>query len=79
LCRRLKDEGTTFQDVKDDVRRELHLYYVRQTRLDFRGISEKPGFAKQAIFSRCCRRWFGQSPSQLRATRKSATAGNTLS
>ncbi|WP_159982750.1 MULTISPECIES: AraC family transcriptional regulator [unclassified Novosphingobium] len=67
LRRRLKDEGTTFQEVKDDVRRDLTLYYLRQTQIDFRRISEKLGFAEQAVFSRSCRRWFGQSPTQLRA------------
>ncbi|MFD2136446.1 helix-turn-helix domain-containing protein [Novosphingobium resinovorum] len=79
LRRRLKDEGTTFQDVKDDLHRDLSLYYLRKTRLDFRGISEKLAFAEKAVFSRSCRRWSGQSPSQLRAAPKSATARGTLS
>lgn len=69
LRRRLKQEGTSFQEVKDDVRRGLTLYYLQQTGLDFRGISEKLGFAEQAVFSRSCRRWFGQSPTQLRSVR----------
>ncbi|AXB79644.1 AraC family transcriptional regulator [Novosphingobium sp. P6W] len=83
LRRRLKHEGTTFQDVKDGVRRDLTIYYLRQTQLDFRGISEKLGFAEQAVFSRSCRRWFGQSPSQLRvggtATIKHALARSMVS
>ncbi|MEE4452935.1 AraC family transcriptional regulator [Novosphingobium resinovorum] len=69
LRRRLNQEGTSFQEVKDDVRRDLTLYYLQQTNLDFRGISEKLGFAEQAVFSRSCRRWFGQSPTQLRGPR----------
>ncbi|WP_404477067.1 AraC family transcriptional regulator [Novosphingobium sp. BL-52-GroH] len=79
LRRRLKDEGTSFQDVKDDVRRDLTLYYLRQTQLDFRSISEKLGFAEQAVFSRSCRRWFGQSPTQLRATAAPKVQHRTLS
>ncbi|WP_232495266.1 AraC family transcriptional regulator [Novosphingobium kaempferiae] len=66
LRRRLQQEGTGFQAVKDDVRRDLTLYYLQQTRLDFRDISEKLGFAEQAVFSRSCRRWFGRSPTQIR-------------
>lgn len=66
LRRRLRQEDSSFQQVKDEVRRDLTLYYLERTDLDFRGISEKLGFAEQSIFSRSCRRWFGKSPSQLR-------------
>jgi AraC-like DNA-binding protein len=66
LRRRLSQEGSSFQAVKDEVRRDLMLYYLNQTRLDFRSISEKLGFAEQSIFSRRCRRWFGKSPRELR-------------
>jgi AraC-like DNA-binding protein len=75
LRRRLKDEGTSFQEVKDEVRRELTLYYLSQTSLDIRSISEKLGFAEQSIFSRSCRRWFGRSPSALKAQRRDVTRG----
>ena len=68
LRRRLKQEGSSFQEVKDEVRRDLALYYLERTELDFRRISEKLGFAEQSIFSRNCRRWFGQSPGEIRRT-----------
>lgn len=67
LRRRLRQEGISFQDVKDEVRRDLTLYYLECTTLEFRSISEKLGFAEQSIFSRSCRRWFGTSPGKLRA------------
>lgn len=79
LRRRLKEEGTSFQDVKDGVRRDLTLYYLQQTDLDFRGISEKLGFAEQAVFSRRCQRWFGQSPTSMRSTRRLQEKGSILS
>lgn len=66
LRRRLRQEGSSFQQVKDEVRRDLTRYYLERTELDFRGISEKLGFAEQSIFSRSCRRWFGTSPTRLR-------------
>lgn len=69
LRRRLRQEGSSFQDVKDEVRRDLTLYYLERTALDFRSISEKLGFAEQSIFSRSCRRWFGQPPGKLRQAR----------
>jgi AraC-like DNA-binding protein len=60
-------EGTSFQQVKDEVRRDAMLYYIRQTNLDFAVISEKLGFAEQAVLTRICNRWFSASPSQLRS------------
>ena len=66
MRRRLAQEGSSFQKVKDEVRRDLMLYYLNQTALDFCSISEKLGFAEQSIFSRRCRRWFGKSPRELR-------------
>lgn len=66
LHRRLADEGTTFQQVKDDARRDLLAYYLGQTDLDCGRISERLGFAEQSVLSRNCRRWFGAPPSTLR-------------
>ncbi|MCB2073736.1 MAG: AraC family transcriptional regulator [Novosphingobium sp.] len=66
LHRRLEAEGTTFQKVKDEVRRDVMLYYLHQTNLSLSGISEKLGFAEQSILTRNCCRWFGMPPSKLR-------------
>jgi AraC-like DNA-binding protein len=67
LHRRLAGEGTSFQRIKDEVRRDFMLYYVQQTALDFCAISEKLGFAEQSVMSRYSHRWFARSPSALRA------------
>jgi AraC-like DNA-binding protein len=66
LHRRLRSEGTSFQQVKDEVRRDVMLYYVQQTKLDFARISEMLGFAEQSIMTRRCNRWFSMPPSRLR-------------
>lgn len=66
LHRRLGAEGTSFQQVKDEVRRDVLLYYLRQTQLDFSTISEKLGFAEQSVLTRRCRRWFSAPPTQVR-------------
>ncbi len=66
LHRRLGAEGTSFQQVKDEVRRDVLLYYLRQTELDFSTISEKLGFAEQSVLTRRCRRWFAAAPTQVR-------------
>ena len=66
LHRRLKEEGTSFRSLKDDVRRNLLRYYLQRTDLDLSTISEKLGFAEQSVMSRFCQRWLCTSPSMLR-------------
>ncbi|MEW9856336.1 AraC family transcriptional regulator [Novosphingobium sp. M1R2S20] len=67
LHRRLRESGTTFQKIKDQVRCELVRYYVRHTELSFLWITGKLDFAEQAVFTRFCRRHLGVSPTELRA------------
>lgn len=67
LHRRLRAENSSFQQVKDEVRRELMTYYLCQTGLDFAHISERLGFAEQSVFTRNCNRWLAASPTQVRA------------
>jgi AraC-like DNA-binding protein len=67
LHRRLRSEGTSFQQVKDEVRRDAILYYLQQTNLDFAAISERVGFAEQSVLTRICHRWFSASPTELRS------------
>lgn len=67
LHRRLQAEGTSFQQVKDEVRRDVMLYYLQQTRFDFARISERLGFAEQSVMTRTCNRWFAASPTGVRA------------
>jgi AraC-like DNA-binding protein len=66
LHRHLHAEGTSFQKIKDEVRRDVMLYYLRQTRLDFSRISERLGFAEQSVMTRSCQRWFAASPTRVR-------------
>lgn len=73
LHRRLAAEETSFQQVKDEVRRDVLLYYLRQTGLDFSTISEKLGFAEQSVLTRRCRRWFGAPPTQVRQQHRAGT------
>jgi AraC-like DNA-binding protein len=77
LHRRLRAEGTSFQQIKDEVRRDLALYYLQQTDLDIACISERLGFAEQSVMTRRCNRWFGASPTEARARgrRTASSAG----
>ncbi|MBC6980359.1 AraC family transcriptional regulator [Caulobacter sp. 17J80-11] len=67
LQRRLKDEGASFEDLRDDARRGLALRYLAQPELPLSQVSALLGYAEPSAFTRSCRRWFGLSPRQLRA------------
>lgn len=67
LHRRLRAEGTSFQQIRDEVRRDLALHYLQQTDVDLMHIVEKLGYAEHAVLTRSCIRWFSVSPSQLRS------------
>jgi AraC-like DNA-binding protein len=67
LHRKLGAEGTSFQQIKDEVRRDVLLYCIEQTDLEFSSISEKLGFMEPSVLSRRCNRWFAASPTKLRA------------
>jgi AraC-like DNA-binding protein len=75
LHRRLHAEGTSFQKIKDEVRRDLMLYFLQQTHLDLTRISERLGFAEQSVMTRSCRRWFAASPTGVRLNARRAAAG----
>jgi len=66
LHRHLKALGTSFQEIKDDVRKDLLLYFLHKTDLDLLKVSERLDFAEQSVMTRYCRRWFAASPRALR-------------
>jgi AraC-like DNA-binding protein len=66
LHRRLRAEGTSFQRIKDEVRRDMLAYYLQHTTIELGRVSEKLGFAEQSVLTRRCQRWFGASPTRLR-------------
>lgn len=66
LHRRLRDEGTGFEEIREALRQELALQYLRDTRIPLAQLSGILGFPEQSALSRACRRWFGKSPSAVR-------------
>jgi AraC-like DNA-binding protein len=62
LARRLENEGTTFRDLVDDVRRQLAVDNVGNRDIGFSELSYRLGFSHVAAFHRAFRRWTGQTP-----------------
>ncbi len=73
LQRRLKDEGTAFQTVREDVRRELAQRYLDDD-LSIAEISFLLGFSEPSAFFRAFKRWTGQTPIESRLARRAAPA-----
>ncbi|NVB80885.1 MAG: AraC family transcriptional regulator [Kofleriaceae bacterium] len=72
LQRRLKDEKTSFNAVREHVRRELSRKYLAQ-QLSIPEISFLLGFSEPSAFFRAFKRWTGQTPVEAR---RAAAAGS---
>lgn len=68
LQRRLAAEGTTFDTVLDDIRRDIAHRLITTDDMRFTQVAEIVGFAEQASLSHAVRRWYGMSPRELRRT-----------
>lgn len=66
LQRRLRAEGTSFEKIKDDMRRETAESLLAQPSVSLSQIGLMLDYADLSTFSRSCRRWFGESPSAVR-------------
>jgi len=66
LTRRLKEEGTTFAQVLDDLRREMALHYLSGKKVSVNEAAYLVGFSEAAAFSRAFKRWTGMSPKSAR-------------
>jgi AraC-like DNA-binding protein len=66
LQRRLTEEGTSFAELVDEVRRELAQRYFAHGRFSATEITFALGFSDPSNLYRACKRWFGRSPSTMR-------------
>lgn len=66
LRRRLKELGTSYQRILDDVRRELAIEYLQTTNLTLQEIAELLGYSEVTNFRRAFMRWVDLSPYQFR-------------
>lgn len=64
--RRLADEGTSYQQIKDSIRRDLALELLANPEIPIADIAERTGFTESAAFSRAFKKWCGESPAQFR-------------
>jgi len=64
--RRLQEKGLSYQQVLDELRQKQALHWVQLDYLSMGEISYRLGFNHPANFSRAFKRWFDESPQELR-------------
>ncbi|MGA9277007.1 helix-turn-helix transcriptional regulator [Ilumatobacter sp.] len=64
--RRLTAEGTSFEILVDDVRREIVAHHLRDTDLPLSRLATMAGYSEQSSLTRGCKRWFGATPTRCR-------------
>ena len=66
LRRHLHEEGTSFQELKDHLRRDLAIYQLGSD-LPIQRIAERLGFSEPSAFHRAFKKWTGLTPGAYRA------------
>jgi AraC-like DNA-binding protein len=66
LRRRLKEEGVTYQELKDQMRRDTALFYLERGDLSIQAVAEKLGFSESSTFHRAFKKWTGMTPGAYR-------------
>lgn len=66
LHRQLKDEGTSLQALKDEVRRERALELLHRSRQPLKQVAAAVGFLNEKSFIRAFKGWTGRTPAAFR-------------
>lgn len=66
LRRRLTSEGSSFQELVEEVRERQARRFLKTTELTVEEISWRVGFASSSSFCQAFKRWTGLSPSEFR-------------
>lgn len=66
LIRRLAADGTSFQDIKDGLRRDIAIRDLQAGHKSIEAIAQDVGFSSAANFHRAFLRWTGGTPSSYR-------------
>lgn len=64
--RRLAEQGLSFKDLVEEVRREQVLHELRHTPLSMAEVAQRAAYAEVSSMHRAVRRWTGQTPLAVR-------------
>ena len=66
LRRRLEKEGTSYQRINDNARRDVAISLLSKDQLTVSNVAEQVGFSDPSAFHRSFKKWTGQSPGSYR-------------
>lgn len=66
LYRKLKNDGSSYSDLVDNVKQNKAFYLLKQTQLPLTVIAYDLGFSELSAFTRAFKRWTGQTPADYR-------------
>lgn len=66
LARRLKLEGTSFRQLRDEILSQQAVGYLRDSRMSVEAMAELLNYHDSANFRRAFKRWFGMTPDEYR-------------
>ena len=69
LQRRFADEGTSFSEMVEDVRRTAAMEALSRSDITIGDVAANVGYSRQSSLTRAVRRWTGAPPNALRAGR----------
>ena len=64
--RRLEAEGTTFQTIKDELRRDTAIHRLSHGSSSVTAIAAELGFQEPSAFRRAFKKWTGKTPGDYR-------------
>ena len=79
LRRRMSEEGITFRQVTESLRRDLALMYLKEESLSINEVGALLGFADTSAFHKAFKRWTRQTPADYRLDRKKGVSERSLS
>lgn len=62
LRRRLRSEGSSYKQLKDDIRRDTAIYHLSRGTIGINDVAELVGFSEPTSFFRAFKRWTGVTP-----------------
>jgi AraC-like DNA-binding protein len=66
LRRRLHEEGSSYQSIKDQLRRDVAIQYLSHSKRSTMDIGLELGFSERSAFHRAFKKWTGASPGEFR-------------
>ncbi len=71
LMRRLASAGLSYSEIKNDLRKDQAIWYLRHSELSIESIAERIGYVNSTDFSRKFKCWFNTAPTRMRQTFRS--------